>query len=210
MLVAFDFDGALAVSDPFVQLGERHGTGNDIAALLDRMQAGDVEYEDGLRSVASRLEGLPTEAVDEACTDLQRRAGATDLLDGLHRAGHHVAIISDAPEVAIRSCFEPGTFAADAVVGTRLPTENGALTGDIEGPLVGQGKDAVLKEIVARAGKDMTETIAVGDDRRDLPMLQAAATGIGVDPDPIVADHCDRVVPTISRLERQFEKHNVV
>ncbi|ELZ36539.1 phosphoserine phosphatase [Halorubrum saccharovorum DSM 1137] len=210
MLVAFDFDGALAVSDPFVRLGEQHGTGNDIASLLDRMRAGDIEHEGGLRSIADHLEGLETEEVEEAFTHLQRRSGASDLLGALQRAGHHVAVISDAPEVAIRSCLEADTFDVDTVVGTRLVGEKGALTGEIEGSLLGESKDAVLKEIVAREGAEMAETVAVGDDRRDLPMIQAAATGIGVDPDTAVADQCDHVVPTIDRLQLRFEEHGIV
>lgn len=210
MLVSFDFDGALAESDPFVELGETHGTGDDIAAMTDRMATGDVAYERGLQSVASHLEGLQTDAADAALPDLQLQDEAPELLSALQRADHHVAIVSDAPERAIESCLDPEEFAADTVVANHLPTENGAFTGEIEGPLVGRGKDAVLNELAAETGHEMGETVAVGDDGRDLPMLQAAGTGIGVDPDPVVAAECDRTVPTLDRLELRFKERNLV
>lgn len=210
MLVVFDFDGALAVSDPFVLLGEQHGVGTDVAGILDRIRVGDIDYEDGLRTIADRLEGLPVDDVEAAYSRLQIRDGFPELAAELDRAGHDVAVVSDAPEAAIESTFGSDVLTADHVVGNRLPTDNGALTGEIEGPLVDQRKDAALKELVARTGAGMHETIAVGDDERDLPMLQAAATGVGLAPSPVVADQCDRVEPTLARLHQQFGERGLV
>lgn len=210
MLVTLDFDGVLAVSDPYVRLAEEQGASEDVAAALDRMTTGDMDYERGLQSVADRLEGLQAADADAALEQLQIRNGASDLLSALHRADHHVAIVSDAPERAIRSCLDPAEFDVDTVVANRLPRSNDALTGRIEGPLVGGRKDEALKELATQLGHNMDQTVAVGDDQRDLPMLQAAGTGIGVDPAPVVEDQCDRAVPTVNRLELWFEEHGVV
>ncbi|MFB6141917.1 MAG: HAD family hydrolase [Halorientalis sp.] len=199
MLVAFDFSDTLARTDPFVRLGEPQGESEEVAALLDRMATGDAAFGAGLESVADRLAGLPVEAADRALEAVRLNPAASDLLGALHRADHDVAVVTDAPERAVRSCEDPATFDPDHVVANRLPTANGALTGDIEGPLVGRDKAAVLEELATARGHSLAETVAVGRDRRDLPMLEAAGTGVGVDPTPVVAAECDRALPSLER-----------
>lgn len=210
MLLAFDFDGALAESDPYVRLAEQQGESEDVAALLDRLSNDDIAFEEGLRSVADRLEGLPVSEAEAAYDHIQIRPGAADLLAALHGADHHVAIVSDAPERAIRSCLDPRDFDVDTVVANRLPTANDAFTGEIAGPLVGRRKDDALEELAAEEGFELGETIAIGDDLRDLPLLQAAGEGIAVDPIPVVEDQCDLTVPSMERLQLRFEERNLV
>jgi phosphoserine phosphatase len=210
MLVVFDFDGTLAASDPFARLGEQHGTPGAVDGVLERMWSGELDYEEGLRTITDHLEGMPGEDVEAAFDRLQIRDGASDLLAALHRNDHHVAVVSDAPEWAVGACLDPYEFDVDTVVANRLPAANGALTGRIEGPPVGEGKDAVLERLAVQQGRDLGDTIAVGDDRRDLPMLQTAGTGVGVDPDPVVEAECDLVVPTVDRLHLRLEEQHVV
>lgn len=210
MLVALDFDGALAVSDPYVRLGDQAGTSADVAATLDRMAAGELDSEAGLRIVADHLEGLPEADAREAFDHVQLRDGAPALLSALHDAAHHVAIVSDAPEGAIRSHLEADTFDVDTVIANRLPTSEGALDGSIEGPLVGTRKDEALEQIATAEGLALEEAVAVGDDRRDLPMLQAAETGIAIDPVPVVEDQADLTVPSVERLRLRLAEREVV
>ncbi|WP_435067161.1 HAD family hydrolase [Haloplanus sp. C73] len=210
MLLAFDFEGTLAASDPYIRLGEQHGTGDEIAALLDRMATGDLDYEEGLRTVASHLEGLEIADGKAALDDLRIRDDASALLAALHESDHHVAVVTDAPEWAVASCLDHVSFDVDDAITTHLPTEKGALTGDIEGSLLESGKAAELERLATEAGYSLGDTIAVGGDQRDLPMLQAAGTGVGVDPVPVVEREADLVVPSMSRLHDRLEARNVV
>jgi phosphoserine phosphatase len=210
MLVAFDFDGALVGTDPFVGLAEQHGTGGEVAGVLDRMAGGDLAFEAGLRTVADHLSGLPVAEAEAAYDRLEPRPAAVELCAAVHRNDHHVAIITDAPERAVRSCLTADGLDADTVVANRLPTENDALTGDIEGLLVGGGKAEPLERLAVEQGRGLGDTVAVGDDRRDLPMLQAAGLGVGLDPVPVVADQCDRTVPSLARLRAAFAERNLV
>jgi phosphoserine phosphatase len=210
MLVAFDFDATLVESDPYLRLAQQHGTDGEVAGVLDRMASGDLAFETGLRSVADHLAGLPVADAEAAYDHLQPRPGVSALVSDLHRNDHHVAIISDAPERAVRSCLSPDGLDVDTVVANRLPAENDALTGDIEGPLVGHGPDEPLERLAVEQGRDLADTVAVGDDRRDLPLLQAAGLGVGFDPAPVVADQCDRAVPTLDRLEQVFAERSLV
>lgn len=210
MLVALDFDGTLATADPFVKLGEQHGVGERVAGLLDRMATGDLDYVEGLEAVADQLDGLPVADAEAAFEHVEIRDSASELLADLHRSDHHVAVISDAPEGAIESCLDPATFDVDTLGANRLEAVDGALTGTIDGPPIEHSKDDILGRLAVEQGRTMDETIAVGDDVRDLPMLQAAGTGIGVDPEPVVETEADLAVPTTERLRLRLDERNVV
>ncbi|MFB6101860.1 MAG: hypothetical protein ABEJ73_04775, partial [Haloplanus sp.] len=58
MLVAFDSDGTLVKSNPFVKLGEQRGASGEITGVLDRVSNSDITFEAGLHAVAEHLEGL--------------------------------------------------------------------------------------------------------------------------------------------------------
>ena len=210
MLVVLNFDGTIVQSDPFVQLGEQHGTAADITTVLDQIWDGTVDHEEGLRSAAGFLEGLPVSDAKDAYDQLQIDPSARSLLSSLHRADHHVAIISDAPERAIDACLDPRESAVDTVIANSLSTENDAFTGEIAGQPLEQGKDEALNELAVSLGQPMEETIAVGHNRGDLPMMQTAGTGIGIDPTPTVEGQCDEVCPTVERLELLFEQRDLI
>jgi phosphoserine phosphatase len=160
MLTALDFDGALALADPYVRLAAQNGTKGEVAALLNHVAAGDLAFERGLRS-----------AVD-----------------------HHVAVVSDAPERVIRSYFIPDEFRPASVVANTLESADSALMGIIRGLALGRTKAECLDVLATREGTALSETVAVGDNRCALSLLQTAGTGIAVDPEPLVGQDARRLV----------------
>lgn len=210
MLFAFDFDGALVDSDPYVLLGEQAGVDDEVSGLLDRMWTGNLGFETGLEMLADELSGLPESEVEAAYDGLQLRQGAPDLLASLHEAGHDLAVVTDAPEAAVRRCIDPDELYVDEVVANRLPTENDALAGEMAGPLVGQDKAEALERLATERGVRLDRTAAVGDDLRDLPMLQAAGTGVGVDPEPTVGAEADLAVDSLDGLELRLAERDVL
>ncbi|WP_175459799.1 HAD hydrolase family protein [Natronorubrum sediminis] len=67
-----------------------------------------------------------------------------------------------------------------------------------------------LAELAAAEGIDVGQTIAVGNDATDLPMLRLAGTAVGFAPEPIVENHCDVVMTSMRILELYFEQHAIV
>lgn len=210
MLIALDFDGVIATTDPFVHLAETADAGEEVAAIMDRLWNEELAYAEGLRMATEHVAGLPVEDVTAAFDSLQMQPGTSALVEAIHRADHETAIVSDAPKRAVRSCLDPAEFDVDTIVANRLRTANEALTGDIEGPLVGQRKDEALKQLAVELEVPLANTVAVGDDWRDLPMLQAAELGIGLDPDPVVKRQCDHSVPSLDRLEMRLAERNII
>ncbi|MFT4890182.1 MAG: phosphoserine phosphatase [Halobacteriales archaeon] len=210
MLLAFDFDGTLADAEMTVLLGEEAGVADEIAGIAARATNDEVDYATSLRERAALLEGLPETRVAAAYDRITLRRGAADLIAALRGAGHDVAILTGGFEDAVGAVLEDAGIQVDTVVSNRLPIESGALTGEVEGPLVEGTKDEALQQLAAEHGVDLADTVAVGDGANDIPMLQVAGEGIGVTPKPAVRPHCDTVVDSIERLHQRFEQRDVL
>jgi phosphoserine phosphatase len=93
-LVAFDFDGTLSDSEMTVLLGERTGVADRMAEITERAMNDELSYAESLRERASLLEGLSDADAEAAFGEVRLRPGAADVIERLHDAGHHVAILT--------------------------------------------------------------------------------------------------------------------
>ena len=65
------------------------------------------------------------------------------------------------------------------------------MVGDI---VNGERKVAYLKEIAAKEGIDLNDTLAVGDGANDLPMLAAANLGVAFHAKPLVIEQAEHAI----------------
>jgi phosphoserine phosphatase len=222
MLIAFDFDGTLSDSEMTVLLAQEHGVADDVAAITERAMGGELEYAESLRERAALLEGLPAADAARAYDGVRLRDGAAEVVTALREAGHTVAILTGGFETGIEVALERADVAVDVIVANRLPTTGEgppdpdsasgshppALSGEVEGPLVGGTKDDALAELAAGRELSLDETVAVGDGANDLPMLQVAGTAVGYDPTPAVQQaEPDHVVHDMRELRDLFVQH---
>ena len=204
-LVAFDFDGTLSPSEMTVLLGERRGVADEMAAITDRAMNDEIDYATSLRERAALLDGLSIEEAETAFDGVTLRPGAGKLLENLNDAGVETAILTGGFERGVETALANAGVTVDHVVANRLPRSAGALTGDVDGPLVEGTKDEALATLVERVGGSPT-TVAVGDGANDRPMLAVADVAIGFDPKPAVTDVCDDIVISIAELRERFEE----
>lgn len=209
-VVAFDFDGTLSRAGMTMQLAQRHGVEGEMAALVDEGLHGDSSFAENLRHRVSLLSGMPTADAHEAFKELRLRPGAAELLNDLRQSDITVAVITGNFETGVEMALDAAGVTVDHIVANELVLENGALTGEVTGPIVDGQKDEALDQILAAAEVPAEQAIAVGDSATDLPMLQRADTAIGLSPTGIVEDHCDEVVQSIGRLTLYFEQINVL
>ena len=210
VLVALDFDGSLSQTDMTVLLGREYDVAHEVRGLAEQGLRGEIDVPTSLRQRVSLLRGMPERLVDAAFDHCKLREGAADLVGDLRRSDVSVAIVTGGFERGVERALDRAGVAVDHVVANRLVAENGALTGEVDGPLVEGRKEGVLQELAVAEGVPIDRTIAVGDGTTDLRMLQVAGTGIGFDPAPVVEKHCDVVVTSVGKLRLYLEQHGVI
>jgi phosphoserine phosphatase len=209
-LVAFDFDGTLSDDEMVVLLGEKAGAADEIADVTERAMEGELSYAESLRERAALLEGVTESEAADAYDGVRLREGTADLIEALDAAGAETAILTGGFETGVESSLRRHGVPVDHVVANRLTVADGALTGDVDGPLVEGTKDDALARLADDRGVQMRETVAVGDGANDVPMLEAAGVAVGFRPKSGVARHCDAVVDTMAELTSVFEERGIV
>ena len=209
-LIAFDFDGTLSDSEMTVLLAERAGVADEVAAITERAMNDEISYAESLYSRAELLDGLDDAAASEAFDAVRLRPGAAQLIERLRAEGHHVAVLTGGFERGVERALTREGVEADTVVANRLPVANGALTGEVEGPLIEGTKDDALAALADEAEVPMASTVAVGDGANDLPMLEVAGFAVGFVPKPAVRPACDAAVASMYRLGKVLEGYGVL
>jgi phosphoserine phosphatase len=199
-LVAFDFDGTLSDSEMTVLLGQQCGVADRMAEITDRAMNDEIGYAESLRRRCGLLEGLEDDEARAAFEAVELRPGAADVIGALNDAGVYTAILTGGFQRGVEAALEAERVAVDTIVANTLPLEGGALTGDVEGPLIEGTKDDALENLAATQSVPLGETVAVGDGANDLPMLEVAGLAVGFDPKPNVEPACDLVVESMDGL----------
>ena len=208
MIVAFDFDGTLSDSEMTVLLGERCGAADEMEEITERAMNDEIAYAESLRQRCALLDGLADAEAQAAFEEVRLRPGAAEVIEALRDAGVYVAILTGGFDRGVEAALDREGVGVDAVVANRLPVADGALTGEVEGPLIEGTKDDALEVLRAVVGDE--ETVAVGDGAHDLPMLEAAELAVGFEPKPAVEPACDVVVETMDELLALFEERGLV
>lgn len=199
-LVAFDFDGTLSEAEMNVLLGRRVGAEAEMADITTRAMNGDLEYAESLRSRVALLEGLSEDKVDEALQSVSLRPDAPLVLSALNDASLNTVILTGGFERGVRGALNRAHISVDRVVANRLITDNGRLTGSVEGPLIDTPKDEILRSVATDFGVPLKDIVAVGDGANDRPFLAAAGLAIGYDPKPAIDDVIDESTTSMIEL----------
>ena len=208
MLVALDFDGTLSDSEMTVHLGEQVGAAAEMAAITEQAMNDELAYATSLRRRCTLLAGLDLDTAQDALGAVTLRPGTRGVLDALRTAGVETAILTGGFERGVERALAEAETGVDTVVANRLLATDGALTGEVTGPLVEGTKDDALTILQAATGE--TETVAVGDGANDRPMLAAADLAVGFAPKPAVEPVCDVVVDSMTELRAVFETEGVL
>jgi phosphoserine phosphatase len=208
-LVAFDFDGTLSNSEMTVLLGDQCGVADQMDEITEQAMNNEIEYAESLRQRCALLEGLPDADARAAFDQVVLRPETEAVVDALDSAGVYTAILTGGFERGVESALETAGVDVETLIANRLPIEDGALTGEVEGPLIEGTKDDALDILTTVVDEPMDETIAVGDGANDLPMLEAAGFAIGFSPKSAVEPACDVVVESMPELLDVLEDRGV-
>jgi phosphoserine phosphatase len=195
-MVAFDMDSTLIQIEVINELAAAAGVGDQVAAITREAMNGKIEFQEALRRRLRPLKGLPTSVLDDIIDRLPITEGAERLIRTLKTLGYKTAILSGG--FTYVGEYLQQRFGIDHVHANVLASENGVLTGEVEGPIVdGQRKAELLRELADKEGIRLEQVIAVGDGANDLPMLEAAGLGIAFHAKPTVKASAEQALSTL-------------
>ncbi|CAK7272815.1 Phosphoserine phosphatase [Sporothrix epigloea] len=192
-LFVFDMDSTLITQEVIDMLAEAvtPEIAAKVADITNLAMQGELQFDDAFRERVRLLAGLPETLFTGLRARLDITVGVPELLRGLRRLGVRTAVLSGgfqpltgwlAGELGINHAH-----ANNVVIG-----EDGRLTGEVVGAIVGrERKCELLKEIAAGEGIDLCQVVAVGDGANDLSMLEAAGLGVAWHAKPVVQLQAD-------------------
>lgn len=171
-----DMDSTMIGQECIDELADFAGIKQEIAAITERAMQGELDFVEALTGRVRLLAGLGEAAIqqclDERICDMP---GARALVATLTAHGCETVLVTGGFHQFADPVGERLGFGR--VVGNRLATAHGELTGDLVGDIVDSGvKERVLRESVAAT--DGAASLATGDGANDIPMLIAANYGL--------------------------------
>ena len=176
-LIVMDIDSTLINEEVIDLLGEEAGVGEQVAAITERAMRGEIDFKHALEERVGLLAGLGQEVFDRTFERVTFTPGALELVQAAHERGWKVGVVSGGfHEVADRIVETAGI---DYCLANRLEAQGGKLTGKLAAEIVTRERKLdALRSWAQELGLPLSQTVAMGDGANDIPMIQAAGTGI--------------------------------
>ena len=192
-LVAFDMDSTLIEAEVIDELAAAAGVGEQVAEITERAMQGELDFSESFRQRVGLLKGLSGDVLQGIAERLPVTEGAERLISNLRALGYTTAILSGGFTYFGRYLQEK--LGIDYVFANELDMQDGVVTGEVSGRIVdGQRKAELLRELAAREGIRLEQTIAVGDGANALPMLSIAGLGIAFRAKPLVKENARHAI----------------
>lgn len=188
-LVVFDMDSTLITQEVIDLLAETVQDPPDlserVADITNRAMLGELEFDASFRERVALLKGLPATIFEDLQPILNVTNGVPQLIKALKRLGVKVAVLSGG--FLPLTSWLAGQLGIDYAHANEVVIEDGRLTGEVKGTIVGkERKRDLLVEIAAKEKIDISQVVAVGDGANDLLMLSKAGLGVAWNAKPRV------------------------
>jgi len=195
-LAVFDMDSTLIEAEVIDELAKAAGVGDKVSEITERAMAGELDFRASFKERLALLKGLDVGVLDSIGASLRLTEGAETLFAELKRLGYKTAILSGGFTYFAKQL--QAKLGIDYVFANELEVVDGKVTGVAVEPIVdAQRKADLLKELAAREGLRLEQTIAVGDGANDLPMLAIAGLGVAFRAKPLVKQSAKQAISTL-------------
>lgn len=189
-LFAFDMDSTLIQGEVIDELAQLAGVSDRVIKITESAMRGEIEFSESFRRRVALLKGLRESRVHELVGNIPLAEGAERLIGALRMLGYKTAILSGG--FTFFAHHLQRRFGIDYVYANELEFANGAVTGEVSGPIVdGPRKAALLRQIAEQERISLEQVVAVGDGANDLPMLNLAGMGIAFRAKPLVQQNAE-------------------
>jgi HAD superfamily hydrolase (TIGR01490 family) len=183
---------ALAFSRPFYAGGlinRRSVLRSAYAQFVFHLGGADHDQMEKMRDFLSKMvTGWHVDTVREIIGDTLHNIveplvydEAVSLIEDHHLAGRDVIIVSASGSEMVEPIGE--LLGVDAVVASRLSTEEGRFTGAIDFYAYAENKAVAMQELAERRGYDLSRSFAYSDSITDVHMLEVVGHPHAVNPD---------------------------
>lgn len=192
-LVVLDADSTLIRNEVIELLADEAGRRAEVQAATEAAMRGEVDFATSLRSRVAALKGVPTDAFARVLSRIEPTPGVRELTSAVRERGGVVGVVSGGfHEILDHVAPDLGV---DRWRANRLAVHDGALTGEVDGPIVdAQAKADSLQEWAGELDIDLRATIAIGDGANDLTMMAVAGLGLAFNAKPAVRAAASLVV----------------
>ncbi len=195
-LVVFDMDSTLIEAEVIDELAKEAGVGEQVSEITEAAMRGEIDFNESFKRRVALLEGLDESVLQGIAERLKMTEGAEQLMSQLKRTGYKTAILSGGFTYFAK--FLQKRLGFDYIHANELDIQDGKVTGKVVGTVVnGERKAELLREIAAKEGVTLEQTIAVGDGANDLPMLSIAGLGIAFRAKPLVRENAKQSISTL-------------
>lgn len=175
-LLVADMESTIIAQEMIDELAVILGIGPEIAKITERAMAGELAFEESLRSRVALLKDLPATHLHDLSKLMTLNPGARTLVQTMRAHGAHTALVSGGFTFFTAQIREVCGFHEDRA--NSLIVKDGRLTGAVTEPILGrEAKQEALEELARQQGLDNEAVCAVGDGANDLAMLAIAGLG---------------------------------
>lgn len=199
-LAAFDMDGTLIQGRLVFALADRFDLSDKVRSIQShRLMAGHEQT----KAIAALFAGLTTKDLESAIESIPFTKNCERTIAALKDRGYKIGIISDSYTIA--ASIVADRLKLDFVMANKLQISNGKITGRVDMPLgwdrigcyckISVCKRYHLEKSAHQFCVPIENTLAVGDTKSDICMIQRARVGVTFMPkDEEIKKASDKVV----------------
>lgn len=199
-LAAFDMDGTLIQGRLVFALADRFDLSDKVRSIQSyRLMTGHEQT----KAIAALFAGLTTKDLESAIESIPFTKNCERTIAALKDRGYKIGIISDSYTIA--ASIVADRLKLDFVMANKLQISNGKITGRIDMPLgwdrigcyckISVCKRYHLEKSAHQFCVPIENTLAVGDTKSDICMIQRARVGVAFMPkDEEIKKASDKVV----------------